>query len=217
MRPAGRRSPQVVAKARDAGLLVIADAKRGDVDVSARAYAQAFLGETPSPFGPIPGLGADAMTVSPWLGGDSLEPFIDAARERGAGLFVLVRNSNPGAVELQDRGAGAGGTVSDAAARMIAALGVDGIGESGLSRRRRRRRRDRPRPSRTPARADAARGLPAARASAPRAGASMTSARCSPPVPPAALISVSRGIVHAHRMTGGDPAAAARREAAAPA
>ncbi len=51
---------EVVEHARNAGLLVIADAKRGDVDVSAAAYAQAFLGETPTPFGPVPGLGADA-------------------------------------------------------------------------------------------------------------------------------------------------------------
>src|ERR1700729_2405433 len=73
--PGWQALTEVLAKARTAELLVIADAKRGDIDVSARAYAQAFLGETPSPFGPIPGLGADAMTVSPWLGNDSLAPF----------------------------------------------------------------------------------------------------------------------------------------------
>ncbi len=64
---------------------MIADAKRGDIDVTARAYAQAFLGATPSPFGDLPGLGADAMTVSPWLGRDSLEPFTETMRESGAG------------------------------------------------------------------------------------------------------------------------------------
>jgi orotidine-5'-phosphate decarboxylase len=94
---------EVVGTAQAAGLLVIADAKRGDIDVSARAYAQALIGDTPSPFGTIPGLGADAVTVSPWLGADSLAPFTEIARERGRGIFVLVRNSNPGAVELQDR------------------------------------------------------------------------------------------------------------------
>ncbi len=86
---------EVLAKARSAGLLVIADAKRGDIDVSARAYAQAFLGETPSPFGPIPGLGADAMTVSPWLGRDSLDPFTTAARESGAGLVRVGPQLEP--------------------------------------------------------------------------------------------------------------------------
>jgi orotidine-5'-phosphate decarboxylase len=124
----------VVGHARDAGLLVIADAKRGDVDISARAYAQAFLGSTPSPFGTIPGLGADALTVSPWLGMDSLEPFVEVARRAGAGLFVLVRNSNAGAAELQDhRLAGAGGTVSAMAARFVARLGAGAVGVHGLS------------------------------------------------------------------------------------
>src|SRR4029077_3745493 len=85
-----------VALARDYGLLVIADAKRGDVEVTAAAYAQAFLGETPTPFGPVPGLGADAMTVNPLLGLDSLRPLVDAARSRGPGGVLLGRPSNPG-------------------------------------------------------------------------------------------------------------------------
>ncbi len=157
---------EVLAKARAAGLLVIADAKRGDIDVSARAYAQAFLGETPSPFGPIPGLGADAMTVSPWLGNDSLAPFTTTARESGAGLFVLVRNSNPGAVELQDRELG-DGSVSDAVARMVAEIGADGIGSSGLSDVGAVVGATAPAPPRAPTRADAARDLPAARGRRP--------------------------------------------------
>ena len=68
----------VAAAARDAGLLVIADAKRGDIDASARAYAQAFLRD------PI-----DALTVNPMLGGDAVEPFRTAAEDSGRGLFVL--------------------------------------------------------------------------------------------------------------------------------
>ena len=80
---------QVAARAREHGLLVIADAKRGDIDVTAAAYAQAFLGETQTPFGPIPGLGADALTVNPLLGVDSLAPFVAAARERGRGCSSL--------------------------------------------------------------------------------------------------------------------------------
>lgn len=77
--------------ASDAGLLVIADAKRGDVDATARHYAAAFLRE------PI-----DALTVNPMLGTDSVQPFLDAAAEGGMGLFILVRTSNPGAAELED-------------------------------------------------------------------------------------------------------------------
>ena len=74
---------EVVHEAAQRGLIVIADGKRGDIDISARAYAQAFFGVTPTPFGDVPGLGADALTVSPLLGRDSLVPFVQAARERG--------------------------------------------------------------------------------------------------------------------------------------
>src|SRR3979411_1248776 len=71
---------EVVDRARERGLLVIADAKRGDIDVSAVAYGQAFFGETPTPYGPVAGLGADALTVNPLLGEDSLQPLVQAAR-----------------------------------------------------------------------------------------------------------------------------------------
>src|SRR5205823_12472896 len=91
-----------VTAAREAGLLVIADGKRGDVPVTAAAYAQALVGETPTPFGPVAGLGADAFTANPLLGADALEPLVAAARAAGAGCFCLVRTSNLGAAELQD-------------------------------------------------------------------------------------------------------------------
>jgi orotidine-5'-phosphate decarboxylase len=203
---------QVIAKAREAGLLVIADAKRGDIDVSARAYAQAFMGETPSPFGSIPGLGVDAMTVSPWLGRDALEPFIGGAREAAAGLFVLVRNSNPGAVELQDRELG-DGSLSDAVARMVAELGAAGVGDSGLS------------DVGAVVGATASDQLGRLRQLMPSAvfllpGVGAQGGRIGDLRPvftrgaASGVIAVSRGIVQAHRMSGGDPATAARREAA---
>ena len=81
---------------------MLADGKRGDVAVSAAAYAQGLVGETPTPWGPVPGLGADAFTVNPLLGGDSLEPFVAAAEAAGAGVFALVRTSNPGAADIED-------------------------------------------------------------------------------------------------------------------
>jgi orotidine-5'-phosphate decarboxylase len=93
---------EVCAAAREAGLLTIADGKRGDVPVTAAAYAQALVGETPTPWGPVAGLGADAFTANPLLGRDALEPLVDAAAAAGAGVFVLVRTSNPGAADLQD-------------------------------------------------------------------------------------------------------------------
>ena len=80
-----------------AGLLFIADGKRGDVPVTASAYAQALVGSTPTPWGDAPGLGADAFTANPLLGADSLTPLLDAAAAAGAGVFCLVRTSNPGA------------------------------------------------------------------------------------------------------------------------
>ncbi len=82
---------EVSQAASDAGLLVIADAKRGDVNATARHYAAAFLRD------PI-----DALTVNPMLGTDSVTPFLDAAADGGRGLFILVRTSNPGAAELED-------------------------------------------------------------------------------------------------------------------
>jgi orotidine-5'-phosphate decarboxylase len=82
---------------------VVADGKRGDVPVTAAAYGQAMVGQTETPWGPVKGLGADAFTANPLLGADSLDPLIDAAAEAGAGVFALVRTTNPGAGELQDR------------------------------------------------------------------------------------------------------------------
>jgi len=93
---------EVIVAARDAGLLAIADGKRGDVPVSAAAYAQALLGETPTRWGPVAGLGADAVTVNPLLGRDALEPLLAAAEAAGAGVFALVRTSNPGAADVED-------------------------------------------------------------------------------------------------------------------
>src|SRR5205814_260705 len=100
--PGWRALGEVAEAARAAGLLVIADGKRGDVPVTAAAYAQALLGSTPTPFGDVSGLGADAITANPLLGADALEPLVEAALAADAGVFVLVRTSNPGAADFQD-------------------------------------------------------------------------------------------------------------------
>ena len=121
-----------MAAAREHGLLVLADGKRGDVPVTAEAYAQGLVGETPTPFGPVPGLGADAFTANPLLGRDSLAPLLEAADAAGAGCFVLVRTSNPGAADVQDLET-KDGPVYEALARMVAELGADRIGDCGLS------------------------------------------------------------------------------------
>ena len=123
----------VCVAARAAGLIVIADGKRGDVPHTAAAYAQALMGSTPTPFGDVPGLGADAVTLNPLLGRDALEPFVTAARARGGGVFVLVRTSNDGAGEIQDAAPPGAQPLRDRLARLVDELGATGVGETGLS------------------------------------------------------------------------------------
>jgi orotidine-5'-phosphate decarboxylase len=131
--PGWQALEDAVQAARDVGLLVIADGKRGDVPHTAAAYAEAMFGPTGTPWGDLPGLGVDAVTVNPLLGRDALEPFVSAARSSGAGTFVLVRTSNPGAAELQDAAVGGGAPLRNALAQIVTALGAGGIGDCGLS------------------------------------------------------------------------------------
>ncbi len=99
--PAGARAmANVIQYARERGLIVICDAKRGDIGTTAAAYARAYLAGA-DPTAAV--WGADALTINPYLGSDTLQPFVDVATERGAGLYVLVRTSNPGAGTFQDR------------------------------------------------------------------------------------------------------------------
>jgi len=94
--PAGMQAlAETVAHARQQGLLVIMDGKRNDIGSTAAAYADAYLGSASA-------WGADALTVSPYLGDDSLVPFFDVAKQRGGGVFVLVKTSNPGGGLFQD-------------------------------------------------------------------------------------------------------------------
>ncbi len=123
---------EVCAAAREAGLLVVADGKRGDVPITAAAYAQALVGETPTPWGPVAGLGADAFTANPLLGLDALEPLVAAAAEAGAGIFALVRTSNPGASDVQDLPA-PHQPLHERLAGLVDGLSERLLGESGLS------------------------------------------------------------------------------------
>jgi orotidine-5'-phosphate decarboxylase len=123
----------VAARAREHGLLVIADGKRGDIDVTALAYAQSLFGGVQTPFGEVAGLGADMVTVNPLMGRDALEPFVSEARAAGAGVLVLVRTSNPGAADVEDLELAAGGSVWERLAGIAGELGEPGVGESGYS------------------------------------------------------------------------------------
>jgi orotidine-5'-phosphate decarboxylase len=114
---------EVIGLARRLGLLTIADAKRGDIGSTSAAYAEAFLGEGD--------FGCDAVTVNPYLGSDSIAPFVTRVRE-GRGLFVLVKTSNPSSGEFQDRVAD-GAPVWEWVARRVEGWGGDYVGPSGLS------------------------------------------------------------------------------------
>ncbi|MCE9547519.1 MAG: orotidine-5'-phosphate decarboxylase [Planctomycetia bacterium] len=95
--PAGMAAlADIVQYARQRGLLVILDGKRNDIGSTATAYAAAYLGNE------LQGWQSDALTVSPYLGDDSLTPFVETAQSCGGGLFVLVKTSNPGGRTFQD-------------------------------------------------------------------------------------------------------------------
>ena len=106
----------VTERARSLGILVLLDAKRGDIGSTADAYARAYL-EPGSP------TEADALTINPYLGLDSLEPFAARAEANGRGLFVLVKTSNPGSGDLQDLDLG-GRPVYETVADMLAPLAL---------------------------------------------------------------------------------------------
>jgi orotidine-5'-phosphate decarboxylase len=197
----------VADHARAAGLLVLADAKRGDVPVTATAYAQALLTGHPD----APGLRADAVTANPLLGRDALAPLV-AATEQGAGVFLLVRTSNPGAADLLDLPLATGEPFWERLAGLADELGAPTTGESGLAavgavtgatapRHLARMRELMPR---TPFL------LPGVGA---QGGDVATLAPAFAPGRAAGLVTASRSIAEAHRTDGGAPAEAARREA----
>lgn len=112
---------RVVGHARAAGLLVIGDVKRGDIDSTAKAYAQAFLEMEPR---------CDAITINPYLGADAVQPFLDTCAKVGAGVYVLVRTSNKHSALFQDHGSPLlHEKVADEVARWGSAL----LGQGGLS------------------------------------------------------------------------------------
>ena len=114
----------VIEHAHTCGLLVILDGKRGDIGSTAEAYARGYLGRESSAWQ------ADAMTVNPYLGDDSLAPFVDVAAERGAGIFVLVKTSNPGSGMLQDAVTDDGPLYRRVAAH-VETLAAQSVGECG--------------------------------------------------------------------------------------
>lgn len=194
--------------ARAAGLLVVADGKRGDVAPTARAYAAAYLeprdGEPPL---------ADALTVNPYLGRDSLEPFVAACRRFGGGIFCLVKTSNAGGADVQDLTLSDGSSVWHQVARLVAELGEGLVGECGLSSVGAVVGATFPR-----AVSEARRLLPQAVLLLPGVGAQGATpadvARAFTSGPASALVTVSRSVIYAYRLQRDDWRRAAAAEAA---
>jgi orotidine-5'-phosphate decarboxylase len=123
-----------IEMAKERGLIVIVDAKRNDIASTAEAYSNAFLGRTRLPWGDEPVFDADCVTISPFLGRDSLNPFLKACSKYGKGVFILVKTSNPGSRDLQDvKEAESGRPIYVRLARTVAELGHETIGTSGYS------------------------------------------------------------------------------------
>jgi orotidine-5'-phosphate decarboxylase len=200
----------VADHARAAGLFVLADGKRGDIDVTATAYAQGFFGGNPAA---PDGLDADALTVNPYMGLDTLRSFAAVGRERGAGLFALVRTSNPGAADVMDEPLVRGGAVWERVAELVAQLGDEHRApESGLADVGAVLGATQPEHL-----ARARELLPHAIFLLPGVGAQggrvEDLAPAFAPGRAAGLVTASRSIVRAHEQSGSAPAAAARAEA----
>ena len=88
---------------REKGLIVIGDVKRGDIGSTSAAYAAGHLGRVQVGSSSLSGLGADFITVNPYLGTDGVKPFVDVCKKEDKGIFVLVKTSNPSSGEFQDR------------------------------------------------------------------------------------------------------------------
>jgi orotidine-5'-phosphate decarboxylase len=125
---------ELIQEAKDLGLLVIGDVKRGDIGSTSEAYAAAHLQDLPFPQAEHVTT-PDAITINPMLGMDAIEPFVKVAKQTGKGLFVLVRTSNPGSADFQDVNLADGRTWSEALADRLQLLSRDDglVGNSGWS------------------------------------------------------------------------------------
>lgn len=202
-----RALEEVCDYARSTALLVLLDAKRGDIGSTARAYAEAFL-EPRDGGAPL----ADAITASPYLGHDSVEPFLAACRRHGAGVFFLVRTSNAGAADVQDLTLSDGRPLWQYLAELVHEWGQPLVGEGGLSSVGAVVGATYPR-----AVSEARRLMPQTPILLPGVGAQGATpadvARAFTSGPASALVTASRSVIYAFRDTEEDWRAAAAAEA----
>jgi len=194
--------------ARAATLLVVADAKRGDIGSTARAYADAYLENSEDERVTV-----DALTVNPYLGRDSIEPFLAACRRSGSGLFCVVKTSNAGSADVQDLALSDGRRVWQQVAELVNEWGAGLVGERGLSSVGAVVGATYPR-----AVAEARRLMPQAILLLPGIGAQGATpadvARAFTSGPASALVPVSRSVIYAFSVEGADWRKAAAAEAA---
>ena len=124
---------EIVDYAKSKDLIVIADAKRGDIGTTSQGYANTFLGETSLDDYNEKIYDADFVTVNPYMGTDCVKPFIEDSKKYGKGVFVLVKTSNKSSGELQDLRLENGNKVYEQVATLVAEWGKDLIGEYGYS------------------------------------------------------------------------------------
>ena len=119
--------------AKQKGMIVIADVKRGDIGSTAAGYSNAYLGKTPIEQEKVSIYDVDFVTVNPYLGIDGVKPFIDDCKEYGKGIFILVKTSNKSSGELQDLKLENGTTIYEKVAELVSSWGKDLVGEYGYS------------------------------------------------------------------------------------
>jgi orotidine-5'-phosphate decarboxylase len=198
---------EVCDYSRAAGLLVLLDVKRGDIGSTSRAYAEAFL-EPRDDGVPL----ADAMTASPYMGHDSVEPFLAACRRHGAGVFFLLRTSNAGAADVQELALSDGRPLWHHVAELLHEWGAPFVGEKGMSSVGAIVGATYPR-----AVSEARRLLPTSLMLLLGVGAQGATpadvARAFTAGPASAIVSVSRSVIYAYRDSEADWRAAAATEA----
>lgn len=119
--------------AREKGMIVIADVKRGDIGSTAQGYSNAFLGKTPIGEKEESIYDVDFVTVNPYMGTDCVKPFIEDCKKYNKGIFILVKTSNPSSGELQDLKLENGKEFYMQVAELVEKWGEDLIGECGYS------------------------------------------------------------------------------------